>query len=880
MFRDLLINGSILVSGLFLINPLLNKIIKLRKTTTILHSLLQGIGYGMLGMLLMYFTVHVQDTKIIMDLRLLVVILAVMFGGMVPAIIAAVMIGLFRLLFFPISNSTYFALTILVLLLSLSILIRKKWRVTPWKQSTAMIMLNLVMGSVPFLFLLSNTNELKHVLVNFWLFTGVMGPLAFFFARYLERADQDAQELQKKQAELEQIFDNVEAAIWSLNLATGEAVFSSGMETLTGYSRRVLTQNAFNWRSELLRPETTAELEKGSQALRNGQRYSLEIQYTRADGKPIWVRESCRPIHDMSGEVVKVIGAIFDITAIKKTEVALRESRKHLATTLDSIGDGVISTDATGRITYMNPVAEKLCNWAWKEAVGQPIEMVFPIVHEETRQPVTNPIYQAIQTDSIATLPFNTVLLPKDGPEIPIDDSASPIHDDDGVILGVVLVFRNVSERKRYEEEIRHYAFHDSLTGLPNRRLFYDRLKISLAGAKRYGRRLAVIFIDLDQFKLINDSLGHDIGDQLLIDAATRLTACVREGDTVSRLGGDEFTVILEGANLDETEAVANRIKKSLGRKYHLNGHEFFSTPSIGISFYPEDGDDEETLIKNADTAMYYAKINGKNQYRFFTQEMNETVQYKLEIDKGLRNSLENDDFHLEYQPKRKLEDGSITGFEALLRWSHPEWGPVPPDKFIPIAEETSLIIDIGAWVLQHACRQLRKWLDAGVAVGRMAVNLSVKQLQDKHLPDLVATILQEEGLEPTHLELEITESVMKHHDQVIGILQRLKEMGVYISIDDFGTGYSSLSYLNRLPIHALKIDRSFIRDIFINNTDAEIVTAIITMAKSLHLTVIAEGVETKEQMDFLKSNRCNEVQGYFIGRPDRPEKIEQQFLL
>jgi diguanylate cyclase (GGDEF)-like protein/PAS domain S-box-containing protein len=532
----------------------------------------------------------------------------------------------------------------------------------------------------------------------------------------------------------------------------------------------------------------------------------------------------------------------------------------------------------TGIVTYMNPVAEQLSGWTWKEAVGQPIQTVFPIMHEQTRQPVENPIYRAIEENRIVDLPFNTILLHKSGDEIPIDDSAAPIRDDNGGVSGVVLVFRNIIERKQHEEEIRHYAFHDSLTGLPNRRMFYDRLRISLANAKRSEWPIAVIFLDLDKFKLVNDTFGHDTGDLLLMEVAARITACVREGDTVSRLGGDEFTVILEGAALAETQIIVNRIKESLCRKYLLNGKEFFNTPSMGISLFPNDGDDMDNLLKNADTAMYHAKMNGKSHYRFFTTEMNEKVQHNLEIDQGLRSALENGEFSLEYQPKINLEDGTLTGYEALLRWSHPKWGPIPPDVFIPVAEESGLIIAIGEWVLRNACRQFRKWLDEGIPAGRMAVNLSVKQLQDYELPDMVERILNEEGLDPTHLELEITESVMKHHERTVAILQRLKDMGIYISIDDFGTGYSSLSYLNRLPIDALKIDKSFIRDIFTDSTDAEIVTAIITMAKSLRLKVIAEGVETKEQMDFLKSNRCNEVQGFLIGRPARPDQIKERY--
>lgn len=876
MLRDLFLNGCILIAFLFVLNQL-HYHYHMKNSASLRYKLAYGMGYGILGIILMQFTIQV-NTTFILDFRNMSVLLAMLHAGFLPSLAAGVIIAAYRILAFGLNLSSTVACINLLLIVCGCYLIRVRYRSSVWKQWWAMNGYSLVLISITFSLLIKESGLYWRIIGGYGTLTILVGLLANWFLIYLQRANTYSTELEKKQKELEQIFDNVEATICSWDRHFAHASISMNIEKLCGYSRRLFLHNPLFW-LDIVHLQDRETVKSGWKNVMVGEEAGQEYRIIRADGKVRWVQEHFRPILDTHGEFLKMIGVLVDVTDRKLAEQELVDSKNQLSITLDSIGDGVISTNAHGQVTYLNPVAENLTGWGLDEAYGRKIESIFHIVHSDTRLDVENPIYRAIEHNRIVDLPHDTVLINRKGFQIPIDDSASPIRDQTGSITGVVLVFRDMIERKRHEEQIRHYAFHDSLTGLPNRRLFYDRLKFALANAKRQNRSLAVMFLDLDHFKLVNDSLGHDTGDLLLNEVSRRLLRCANEGDTISRLGGDEFTVILEGTTITDAGETARRIRESLSYKYHINGHEFFSSPSIGISMYPADGDNVDTLIKNADTAMYHVKMNGKNGYRFFTSEMNEKVIRKLEIDKGLRNALEKNELELEYQPKIDLGSGEVTGFEALLRWSHPEWGRVSPDEFIPVAEEGGFVSQIGEWVMRTACRQFQTWRKAGITASRLAVNLSVQQLHDPSLPDMISRILQEEQMDPACLELEITESVMKQGEESIKVMRCLKEMGIYISIDDFGTGYSSLSYLNKLPIDALKIDKSFIRNIFTDKTDAEIVITIITLAKSLNLQVIAEGVETVEQLNFLRSNDCHEVQGYLLGRPAPPQHIEKMYI-
>jgi diguanylate cyclase (GGDEF)-like protein len=437
-------------------------------------------------------------------------------------------------------------------------------------------------------------------------------------------------------------------------------------------------------------------------------------------------------------------------------------------------------------------------------------------------------------------------------------------------------IFRDARTVRATTLQITHSAEHDFLTGLPNRMLLNDRISQAIAVAQRRTNKVAVLFLDLDGFKHVNDSLGHPIGDKLLQSIATRLTTCVRRSDTISRQGGDEFVAVLSDVNQPEDAAIAARkILQAVAEAHSVGQHDLHITTSIGISVYPDDGQDAETLVKNADTAMYQAKENGRQSYRFFTPAMNVRAVERQAIEGDLRRALERHEFVLHYQPKINLKTGTITGAEALLRWTHPARGAVPPAEFIPVAEDCGLILPIGAWVLRQACEQARAWIDAGLPATPISVNVSPMEFRAENFLENLFTTLRETGLDPRLLEVELTESVlMKHAESAASILRTLRKEGVRVAIDDFGTGYSSLSYLRKFPVDTLKIDQSFVRQISTAGEDTAIVTAVISMARSLGLLVVAEGVETAEEAAFLRVHECDEAQGYYFNRPVPPDQF------
>jgi diguanylate cyclase (GGDEF)-like protein/PAS domain S-box-containing protein len=575
-------------------------------------------------------------------------------------------------------------------------------------------------------------------------------------------------------------------------------------------------------------------------------------------------------------EARELMRALKDAIERKLLEDALFKERERAQITLNSIGDAVICSDLSGNISYLNPVAENMTGWSLKEVLGRPIAEVFRIVDATTRIATPNPMAQAAKLNQRGSLPQNCVLVQRDGKEIFIEDSVAPIHDRDGLAAGAVLVFRDAAMTHALAAKVVQLAERDALTGLPNRMLLNDRISQAIARAWRDNGRIAVFFLDLDGFKYINESLGHSLGDKLLQSVATRLEYCVRNPDTVSRQGGDEFVIMIQELKRPEDAGVAAaRIMDAVAEVHSVDGHELHITASIGVSLYPDDGEDAETLIKNADTAMYQAKESGRNGYRFFKPEMNLRAVERQSTEEDLRCALELKQFALHYQPKFNLKTGAITGAEALLRWSHPGRGFILPMQFIPVAEESGLILPIGAWVLREACTQARAWAKAGRPVGNMAVNVSAVQFRNENfLRDLFA-IIGETGVDSHTLELEVTESVlMRHPESTAPILEALRIEGIQVSVDDFGTGYSSLSYLQQFPIDALKIDRSFIRRIAASPDDTAIVSAIIGMGQSLHLRVIAEGVEVPEDLEFLKAHACDEAQGFYLGLPMPAEEF------
>lgn len=565
-----------------------------------------------------------------------------------------------------------------------------------------------------------------------------------------------------------------------------------------------------------------------------------------------------------------LVRAVHASIARKAREGALFCDKERAQVTINSMGDAVLSTDSAGLITFLNPVAEKLIGWTAAEAAGRHLLDVFQVIEATTRFRVVPRMELGVQKGRTMMLPPNCVLVRRDGHESPIEDSAAPIYDRRGQVAGMVVVFHDVSEARAMTQKIIHLAEHDALTSLPNRALLDDRLKQSVALARRHTRQLAVLFIDLDHFKHINDSLGHLVGDELLKAVSQRIGPCVRGCDTVSRQGGDEFIVLLsEISHAGDATLIAEKIRLAVMEPYHIANHYVHLSASIGVSVCPGDGEDAAALIQSADTAMYHAKEKGGNNCQFFKDEMNARALERQEITEDLRQAISRGEFILEYQPKVNLNSGAITGVEALIRWRHPSRGLLYPNLFIPVAEECGLIIPIGQWVLHEACVQAQAWCAAGLKFGTMAVNISAVEFRSDRFFGQVCGILRLTELGPQYLELELTETaVMRDYEKTCVVLQALSAMGVRIAVDDFGTGYSNLSYLKRFPINTLKLDRSFIHDIPESAHVTTIVGSVINMAHSLNLQVVAEGVETAQQLKFLQAQDCGEGQGYYLSKP------------
>jgi diguanylate cyclase (GGDEF)-like protein/PAS domain S-box-containing protein len=555
---------------------------------------------------------------------------------------------------------------------------------------------------------------------------------------------------------------------------------------------------------------------------------------------------------------------------------ALFVEKERAQVTLNSIGDAVISTDAAGKVTYLNQVAEAMTGWTSAEALGQMFSDVFRLVDSVNPGRIVNPMTVAMQQNKTVDLTAGCVLVRRDGFESPIEDSAAPIHDRRGQVTGAVIVFHDVTQVRAMSQRMSYLAHHDYLTNLPNRLLLDDRLAQAMTAARRQRQRLAVLFVDVDRFKHVNDSLGHAIGDELLMSVARRLVACVRDSDTVSRQGGDEFVILLAAiAHAEDAALSAAKILTALGTPHRVKEHDIQITGSIGIGVYPDDGTDAETVVKNADIAMLNAKESGRNNYQFFTPDMNEHALERQSMEGGLRRALDQREFILHYQPKMDLETELITGTEALIRWRQAAQGMVLPEKFIPIAEQCGYIVPIGRWVLREACRQTQIWLNANLAPRPVAINISAVELRSKGFVQGVRAVLQETGLDSRYLEFELTETaLMQDPKATVTVLHALKDMGVTLTLDDFGTGYSSLSYLKRFPLDALKIDKSFVRGLCTNPGDANIVSAVINMGKSFGLRVIAEGVETREQFLRLQAQQCAEGQGYYFQAPVAAEEF------
>lgn len=691
-------------------------------------------------------------------------------------------------------------------------------------------------------------------------------------------------------------------------------------------------------------------------------------------------------------------------------ERKLKESEQWFGKTLHCISDAVIATDAEGVIRFMNPVAETITEHSLEQAKGKRVSELMTLIAESSRSVIENPVLSTLQNRTVTGIDCPTLFVSQSGLEIPVDDGAAPILDDDGTLLGAVMVFRditarrqmehllreseerfhssfelaaigmalialdgsflqvnnalceifgytrdellgsnlqilthadhhdkvinlylrqlvtdvlptfqieveclhkmvgktiwtmisaslvrtaggepqyfivqiqNISNRKYAEQQLIYLANHDPLTGLLNRDQFHNRLTQALSTGQRHNRKLAVMYLDLDRFKLINDTLGHRLGDLLLQAVSDRLRASVRSNDILARLGGDEFIVLLSDINqIDDVARIAQKTLDILTQPFTLEGNDLVVTASIGISIHPDDGKDSHSLLMNADTAMYLAKDRGKNNFQFYTLEMTEKSIERMKVERGLRHALAHDELRLHYQPQVCTGSGVVVSAEALVRWQHPEWGLVYPDRFITVAEETGLIVPIGAWVLREACLQAKTWIENDGPFGGVAVNVSARQFLDTNLFQTVKRTLAETGLNPSALELEITESaIMQDPENTLQVLHQFQGLGVRLSIDDFGTGYSSLTYLRRFPIQSVKIDRSFVIDLPGDDGSKTLVRAITALAHELNLSVVVEGVETKGQLSFLTEQKCDSLQGYMFSRPVSAEQFQQDFI-
>jgi diguanylate cyclase (GGDEF)-like protein/PAS domain S-box-containing protein len=557
------------------------------------------------------------------------------------------------------------------------------------------------------------------------------------------------------------------------------------------------------------------------------------------------------------------------ISGIHRTERELRLA----ALAIENSSEAILVTDSMNKIVSVNRAFTEITGYEPMEVIGSDPNILSSKLYDHS---FYSEMWESLKR--IGNWKGEIIDRRKNGETYPKWLSISVVKNDHGEIANYVAVFSDITERKNQEEQILHQAHHDFLTGLPNRVFLQKHLSQALAHADRHNERLALLFLDLDHFKNINDSLGHHVGDCLLQEVTERLVKSVRSSDIVSRQGGDEFVILLEGIKgIHEVAIVAKKLLKSMAEPYFIEGHELNISPSIGVGMFPDDGKDILTLMKHADAAMYHAKERGRNTWRFFAEEMEIRASNRLSLERTLRHAIERNEFVVHYQPQVDIRSGVVTGVEALVRWMNPELGLVLPERFIPVAEENGMIIPISEWILREACAQCRAWKQAGLRPISMAVNLSPVQFRRKDMLPKMERIIEDSGMDTACLDLELTEScVMNNPDEAVIILKALKSMGLKLSIDDFGTGYSSLSYLKRFPIDKLKIDQSFVKDIMRDPENTAIVRAIISMARSLDLEVIAEGVETEDQLSFLDGEFCNTFQGYYFSRPLPGCEIEE----
>lgn len=646
-------------------------------------------------------------------------------------------------------------------------------------------------------------------------------------------------------------------------------IFASiGCKELTGYDREDLIFNQkISYEEITFEADRETVRRKIDHAVKLGERFEIEYRIRRADGRVIWVSERGNPIYDQRGEVQAIEGIIQNITTRKQMEQSLREAELRYRSIFENAIEGIFQSTRSGLYLMVNPALARMYGYSSPRELMNVLNNIDEQLYVEKGRRAA--FVQAIE-QSKNLHNFESLVYKKDGSTIWISENARAVYDETGNLLYYEGTVEDITARKSYEVQLEYQATHDMLTGLPNRCMLNDRLLQCINFAARYKNKMAVAFLDLDQFKLINDSMGHEVGDQLLLIMSQRLSACVGEVDTVVRIGGDEFVILLSNINgLSDIVTSMQRILGSVAEPCEIHGLNYLVTCSIGISVYPDDGTEPSVLLKNADSAMYEAKKAGRNNYQVYTQALNEALAERVMLEYKLRQALENEEFVLYYQPKMDFASGMICGAEALIRWQPQGEAMIEPVRFIEIAEETGLIEKIGEWVLLNACN---KAVQIQQQIGRyvpIAVNVSARQFKQAQLPDMIKNILHITGLPAQYLELEITESTLiDDAAKFIETLHTLKTIGVQLAIDDFGTGYSNLAYLKDFPIDRLKIDKAFVINLEADASNLAILKAVVALGHSLDKKVVAEGVETQYQHDFLKSIACDELQGHHFSRP------------
>ncbi|HSI94701.1 MAG TPA: EAL domain-containing protein [Methylophilaceae bacterium] len=683
--------------------------------------------------------------------------------------------------------------------------------------------------------------------------------------------------LEDRERMLDSLLDNLEGMVYCcLYDENWTMVFiSQGGLGLTGYAPSDMLYNKRISYEQITHPaDRTWVRSRFAEVSAKGKAFEAEYRIVHADGGIRWVLERGLPLFNESGEVEALEGFIQDITLRKRSEEVALEAEERYRSIFENAIEGIYQTTPSGTYLNFNPALARIYGY---DSIDDLIHGISDIQKQLYVEPGKRNEFVNLMQAQGRVQHFEAQVYRKNGDIIWITENAREVRDADGNLMFYEGTVEDITERKNYEQQIEYQATHDSLTGLPNRTLLADRLQQCISFADRYHSKVAVAFVDLDQFKMINDSMGHHIGDEMLVTMAARLAACVRDSDTVVRLGGDEFVLLINGLHkVEDVSQSMQRVLATIAQPFAINGWDYAVSCSIGVSIYPDDGSDYNTLLKNSDSAMYKAKQAGRNNFQFYTRELNAMLMERMDIEYRLRRAIENKEFQLYYQPKVDFVSGRICGVEALVRWQPPGEEMISPGSFIPVAEETGMIEEIGSWVLSEACRKARELRETLGYPVPVAVNVSPRQFRQPGLVRMVESALQRAGLDAGCLELEITESMLVHDtEKFIETLHALKALGVSLAIDDFGTGYSSMAYLKHFPIDRLKIDKAFVDDLETEPANLAILRAIVALGQSLGLKVIAEGVETQYQYDYLRSIGCDEFQGYFFSRPVTAEVLE-----